>query len=311
MDGDGHHLVRQLGAPFAIEAQDGRRLLHRPEDRPGEDDRADVVQAEFELGDDAEIAAAAAQAPEQVGVLGLARLHELAVGRHQVDRQEVVDRHAVLALEPSDAAAEREAGDARVGDDAAGGREPEGLRLAIELTPENARLYSRRARLRVGSDPSHLAQIDHQPAVAGRQAGEAVAAAADGDRKVGPLREPHRGDHVGDAAAAGDQRRPAIDRAVPDLAVLVVARVLRRDELAAERCFQLAQRGLVELDLGGESVHVTDLLAKPKPLYRPTISHLPPDREWTFGGGRGAGGRRRLDSWRCPTRRPSARRARP
>ena len=44
-------------------------------------------------------------APEEVGVLLLAGGEELALGRHQVDREEVVDRRAVLSHEPADTAA--------------------------------------------------------------------------------------------------------------------------------------------------------------------------------------------------------------
>ena len=102
------------------------------------------MQAELELGHDAEVAAASAQAPEEVGVLGLARLDELAVGGHQVDGQQLVDREPVLAHDPADAAAEREPGDPGVGDDPAGRREPERLRLAVELAPEHAGLGPRR-----------------------------------------------------------------------------------------------------------------------------------------------------------------------
>jgi hypothetical protein len=45
----------------------------------------------------AEVAAAAAQPPEQVGVLVLAGRHELAVGGDDIRRQQVVAGQAVLA----------------------------------------------------------------------------------------------------------------------------------------------------------------------------------------------------------------------
>ena len=104
------------------------------------------MQAELELGDDAEVPAAAAEAPEEIRVLVGARAHELAVGGDDVGREQVVDREAVLALQPADPAAEREPGDAGVRDDSAGRREPERLRLVVELAPEHAGLNSRRAR---------------------------------------------------------------------------------------------------------------------------------------------------------------------
>jgi hypothetical protein len=116
---DRHQLVRRLGDPVAIEAQDLRRLVDRPDDRSREDDRAQRIEAELELGDDAEVATAAAHPPEQVGVLGRTRLHELAVGGDQVHREEPVYRQPVLSLEPADAAAEREARHPGVRDDSA------------------------------------------------------------------------------------------------------------------------------------------------------------------------------------------------
>jgi hypothetical protein len=46
----------------------------------------------------------------------------------------LIDRQAVLALEPADSAAERQAGEPRVRDDPARDGEPEGLRFAVELS---------------------------------------------------------------------------------------------------------------------------------------------------------------------------------
>ena len=71
---------------------------------------------------------------------------ETAVGGDDVRRDQVVAGKAVLALEPADAAAERQARDAGGRDGAAGGREAERLRLAVELAPRQARL---RAQVRV------------------------------------------------------------------------------------------------------------------------------------------------------------------
>lgn len=49
--------------------------------------------------------------------------------------------------------------------------------------------------------------------------------ASDADREAAAPREPDCHDDVRDAAAARDQRREAIDRAVPDPALLVVSRI--------------------------------------------------------------------------------------
>jgi hypothetical protein len=74
-DQDGEEGAEILGRGLHIvveEAQDVAGLLERVEDGTG-DDRGDRVQAELERGDDAEVAATAAQGPEKVGVLGDAR----------------------------------------------------------------------------------------------------------------------------------------------------------------------------------------------------------------------------------------------
>ena len=75
-------------------------------------------------------------APEQIGVLVVVRDDDLAVGRHDVGREEVVAGEAVLALEPAAAAAGREAGDARRRDAPAGDGEPELLRLSDRTSPQ-------------------------------------------------------------------------------------------------------------------------------------------------------------------------------
>src|SRR3954468_19536172 len=103
------------------------------------------MQAELELGDDPEVAAAAPQAPQELGVLGLARVHQLPVRRHDVRCGEVVARQAELAHRPADAAAEREARDAGGRDEAPGGREAVGLGLVVDVGPDRAAPYGRTA----------------------------------------------------------------------------------------------------------------------------------------------------------------------
>jgi hypothetical protein len=116
-----------------VEAKDLRRVRHRPHHRPGEHDRADRVEPELEFRDDPEVAASAAHPPEEVPVLVLARLNELALGGDHVHAEELVDRQAVLALEPTDPSAEREAREPGMGHDSRRDGEPERLRLAIQV----------------------------------------------------------------------------------------------------------------------------------------------------------------------------------
>jgi hypothetical protein len=105
---------------------------------------------------------------------------------------------------------------------------------------QNAGLGPGRARLRIDADALYPPEIDHHPRVANGQSWVAVAAASKRDRKSLLPCEPHRGDHVGDAGAPRDQRRPAIDRAVPDLALVVVGGVPGADQLTAKGAVELA-----------------------------------------------------------------------
>ena len=65
--------------------------------------------------DGAEVAAAAAQRPEQLGVLVAGGADQLPVGGDELDGEEAVAGEAVAAAEPAEAAAERVADDADVG----------------------------------------------------------------------------------------------------------------------------------------------------------------------------------------------------
>ena len=113
-----------------------------------------------------------------------------------------------------------------------------GLRGLVQLAQQHAGLHPGHAGGGVDADPLHQAQVHHQPVVAHRQPREAVAAAAHRDGQPGLPREPQRRHHVVGPGAARHQRRAPVDRAVPDLAVLVVGGVARADELPGERTLQ-------------------------------------------------------------------------
>ena len=114
--GAGHDVRdrRQLvGRGLGRGDEPGDRLGRGGQDQHAADDRLEqVVQPELEPGGDAEVAAAAADRPEQVRVRARVDAQELAVGGHDLGREQRVDRQAVLAHEVADAAAERDAADA-------------------------------------------------------------------------------------------------------------------------------------------------------------------------------------------------------
>src|SRR5207248_2448430 len=103
-------------------------------------DYAGRLEAELEARGDAEIAAAAAQRPEQVGVLLLVDPQQPSVRRDQLHRKQVVDRQTVLTHHPADAAAERQSADADGRHVAGAGGEPVLLRPRGVLAPGHAGL---------------------------------------------------------------------------------------------------------------------------------------------------------------------------
>ena len=230
----GLRLVGQPGAEVAVEAQHLAGLVQRVDHEPAQDLRH-RMEPIFEGRDDAEVAAAAPQRPEEIGVLRRAGLLELAVRRHHVGGEQVVDGESVLAHQPAQAAAQRQPADPRVGDGAAGRGEPERLRLVIQLAPEHAALRPGRAGARVHVDALHGGQVDDQATVVGAVARRPVTAAAHGHHDAGRPCEVDRLLHIGDAGAARDERRPAVDVAVPHAPGGLVAAVVTLDHLAAQR----------------------------------------------------------------------------
>ena len=105
-----HELVGQRGQQRAPGVQHLGRALEREEHRSGVE-LVDRVDGELDRGHDAEVAAAAAQRPEQVGVVLGVRAHEAAVGGDELERGHGVGLQPVLAGQPAHAAAERVAGD--------------------------------------------------------------------------------------------------------------------------------------------------------------------------------------------------------
>ena len=175
----------------------GRRPPPRVEDRAGEHRRAHGVQGVLERGDHPEVAAAAAQRPEQVRVLLRAGVHQLPVRRDEVGADQVVGGQAAAPDQPAESAAEGEPGDPGRRHHPPGHGEPEGLCLVVEVAPQAAGLRDDAAGRRIDSDALHGREVQDDPAVGGREARDAVAATAYRERKSlaageTPPRAPHR-----------------------------------------------------------------------------------------------------------------------
>ena len=223
---EGAELLRRGRQEVAVGRHDLLAVFGVPEDRPGID-HAHRVGLEQEARDHAEIAAAAAQRPEQVRVLLRARGDETAVGEHHVGLEQIVDGQPVLARQVAGPAAERQASDAGGRDDAEWDRQAEGMRRVVDIARRAARPDPNGAGRRVDPYPFHHRQVDDQPVVDAAEARAVVAAAADGDEKAVVAAEIDRCDHVGNIDALRDQQRPLVDHAVIERARLVIVRVAR------------------------------------------------------------------------------------
>lgn len=100
-------VFRSLREEVAVPAEHVGGLLDGRERDPHHHG-VDGVEAERERGDHAEVAPAAAHRPEQVLVLGLARLDEAPVGEDDVDPQQIVDGEPALAAQVAVPTAESE-----------------------------------------------------------------------------------------------------------------------------------------------------------------------------------------------------------
>jgi len=227
-------LIGRVGGEVTVEAQYVDGVLGRPEHRSGEHGGADAVQRETERGDDAEVAAPAAQRPEQVGVIVGRRPDNLALGGDQLGLHQVVDGEPVLAHQPADPAAQTETTDPGVAHDAARGGQTERLCLVVDIAPQGTALDQGPALDGIDRDGAHRRKVDHDPVVAHRSPGHVVATASHGDLEVAVPGEPDGRGNIGGAAAPRDQTRSSIDRPVPDGARVVVVRVVGGDHLAPE-----------------------------------------------------------------------------
>ena len=109
-----HELVGEAALYRAPGVEHLGCALEREEQRSGVE-LVDGMDGELDRGHDAEVAAAAAQRPEQVGVMLVVGTHEGPVGGHELQRCDGVRLQPVLAGQPAHAAAQRVAGDPDIG----------------------------------------------------------------------------------------------------------------------------------------------------------------------------------------------------
>jgi hypothetical protein len=117
-------ISRRKGASFHRVYRPGKHY-HRPYG----------MQAKFERCDDAEIATATFERPEQMRVGTLADAQQTTIGSHDVRRHKVVTPHAERSTEPTLASSQCQARYTGRRNDSSDGNETEGLRLAVDLAP--------------------------------------------------------------------------------------------------------------------------------------------------------------------------------
>ena len=109
--GSGAQLVGRRNGQLVVAAQGRLRDVGRVGDSSGQH-RRHWMQAVGERDDDAEVASASAHGPEQIFVLLSRRGAQLSVSGDDVHGEQVVAGQAVVPVEPAEAAAECQAGDA-------------------------------------------------------------------------------------------------------------------------------------------------------------------------------------------------------
>jgi hypothetical protein len=235
---------------LAVEVEDGFRLVEGMEHHPPQHERPHRVQLILEGRDDTEVPATAAHTPEEVSMLGGARGPHLAIGRDDVDRDEVIGREAVLASQPAYPAAQGQARNAGIRAGAPGGGQTERLGLMVEVDPLDPPFSPDGAPAGVDTHTAHPGQVNHEPPIAHRGARDIVAATPDRHQEMVGTREIDGLDHIGDPSTAGDERRPTIDHAIPDGTGLIVARVARAEQGATHTRHEALDGGLVKHRVG-------------------------------------------------------------
>ena len=237
---------RHRGRDFTGQQECLRALVEAPEKQPDLHDRVDLVQPELERADHAEVAPAATDRPEQLGVLLGGRPPQPAVGRSHLGGGQVVDAQPELAAQPSHAAAQGEPSDAGVADQPGRDGQTVGLSRGVQVGEQGPAADLGALRRRVHGHRVEQAQVDHQAAIAHGRARRVVGAAAHGYLQVMLLRVADGRGRVGGRRAAGDRGRAAIDARVPHPAPVVKSCVVRREDgpvhHAPERADALADR---------------------------------------------------------------------
>jgi hypothetical protein len=210
----------------------------------------DGMQRVLKGRDDSEIAAAAADGPIKIRVLGRARPQQFAVGSDDLSGDHVVAGQTMLSVQPANAAAEGQAGDAgdRGGPERCG--ETERLGGGIDLAQHKSWLRDGNPSLRVDLDSFEQGEVHHDPAFARGAAGDVVAAALDRQGKGVFASEEDGAPDIFSILCAGDQGRTAVDHGVEDATGVVVPGIALLQEFTMQSRPERADSHLVDCPSG-------------------------------------------------------------
>ena len=257
-------------------------------------DLRDRVERELHRRDDAEAAAAAADRPEELGLVVAVGADEASVGGHELDGRDAVRGQAVAAREPAEAAAERVADHADVRRGAGEAREAVLGRGEGDLLPQHAGLGARGLGLRVDLEPAHAARADENRVVEGLQGVGEVAGALSRHAHAAPPGVLDHGDDVVGGLGEDDRRGPLVGGQVPRLARGVPVGFAREDDLAVEQVAENADAGclLCGRDRGAghrkSSVLVGSVVGRASLSHRPGQAEMRTPSVWRCGYPHGA-----------------------
>ena len=115
-------LVGKRSRPVPIEGEQALRLIDGMNDGAGHDGGAKRMQLILEGCDDAEVSPAAADSPEELGLVILAGLQDLAIGSDNFDGPQIVEGEAIFAHEPAQTATKGQTSNPGAGDHPTGYR---------------------------------------------------------------------------------------------------------------------------------------------------------------------------------------------
>ena len=197
------------------------------------------MKSKEEGRDHAEVAAPAANRPEEVGVFLFTGRHEATIGEYHVRAEQVVDGEAVRTRQVADPTAQCEAGDPRAANRSARSGHAKGVRRVVHVSPYAASFHADGARGGIHAYPLHAREIDNQTIVADPEAAPVVAAPAYRGQQLVFASKLHRGRDVGRVHAACDQLRAFVDHCIVDLACRIVDSVRGLNKITAEEVSQL------------------------------------------------------------------------